>query len=307
MNPQLANWTLCNIGSTINRFTHPMDMRDEIEKIKELPPLPGSAVDILNLITQADVDCIRLAEIIERDPLMTAQVMRAASSALYGYQGKICSVHDAIIKVLGYEFVTNLVLGMAMLGKLNAPTAGRIGMKAFWVQSLASALLMKQLAAKMPKHIQPNSAEIHAVALLHNIGYPLLGHLFKAEFKYLNEVVEANPNLSAFSLESFSLGVTHCELGAWLMKAWNMPDVIFDVVYHHHNPAYRDRNYIVTLLTYLNDFLLGQLDIGDGINQSCSQDVFDELGLDLSACYAARDKLAEQIDSLFELVDGLIG
>ena len=306
MNRKLMSWTLRNISAPVYEFTPPMDMRCAIENVRDLPPMPCNVVDILHLIVSSDVDCIKLAEIVERDPFITAQVIRSASSALYGFRGKICSVQDSIVRILGYDFVVSLVLGMSMLDKLNAPMQGPIGVKSFWVHALASVSLMRALVTKMPEEIRPDTSELYSVAMLHNIGYPILGHLFREEFNYVNDVIIANANLSVFNLESFTLGATHCELGVWLMGAWNMPDVILDVTYHHHNPAYRGSNYILNLMTYLNDHLLGSLGIGDAINQSLPEEVLHALGLDTTVCDEAIAHIATQIDGLAAIADGFV-
>lgn len=306
MASSLLNWTLDNIDPKSKNFTPPMDMRDGITAIKALPPLPGSAVRLIKLMSDPRADARKLAEIIELDPLLTAQIIRWASSSLYGYRGKITSVEEAVVRVLGFNFVLDLALGLAVLAPLKAPKEGAVGTKMFWIQALAGSHLMKKLAEQMPPPSRPPQQEIFLAALLHNIGFPLLGHQFGAEFSYLSTLIKANPGLLIFNLENFAFGVNHAEIGAWLMKAWGMPRPIVDVVYHHHNPCYRGENHQLALLTYLSDCLLGQAGIGDAANQTCPDELWVTLQLDEALCGQILDSERSALEKLVA-ADNLAG
>lgn len=305
MQATLYNWTLNAINPQNNGFTPPMDMRDAIANIRALPPLPGSAMRIINLISDPKADIDKLAEIIEMDPILAAQVVRWSTSALYGYRGKITSVREAIVRVLGFNFVLDLALGLAVLSPLKAPKNGPIGTRMFWIHALASSNLMKKLAARLPPEFQQNENEAFLTGLLHNIGFPLLGHQFPNEFDYLDKLIKANPNLSVYNLETFAFGVNHSQIGAWLMTAWSMPKLIIDVVYHHHNPFYRGDNYHLVLLAYISDFLLGQLGIGDAANQVCPPEVWTLLSLSPDDAEPIIEALQDDIATYTELADTL--
>ena len=303
MQSTLMNWTLNAIHPQLHGFTPPLDMRDTISHIRSLPPLPGSAVRIINLISDPKADADKLAEIIEMDPLLTAQIMRWATSSLYGYRGKITTVREAIIRVLGFNFVFDMALGLAVMAPLKGPKTGVIGTRMFWIHALASTRLMIKLAENLPVELGIKKQEVFLVALLHNIGFPLLGHQFPDEFNHLDKLIDANPNLSIYNLETFAFGVNHAQIGAWLMNAWSMPKVISDIVYHHHNPFYRGENYQLNLLTYLNDYLLGQIGIGDAANQVCPEDVWLTLQLDSKQVYQVLENQHNEIEAITELAE----
>ena len=303
MQSTLMSWTLKVIHPQINGFTPPLDMRETISQIRSLPPLPGSAVRIINLISDPKADVDKLAEIIEMDPLLTAQIMRWSTSSLYGYRGKITTVREAIVRVLGFNFVLDIALGLAVMASLKAPKTGVIGTRMFWTHALASTRLMMKLAAKLPNDLGLIQQEVFLAALLHNIGFPLLGHQFPDEFIHLEKLISVNPNLSIYNLETFAFGVNHAQIGTWLMNSWSMPKVVCDTVYHHHNPFYRGENYQLNLLTYLNDYLLGQIGIGDAANQVCSEEVWTTLQLDSKQAHQELENLHDEIETITELAE----
>jgi len=306
MQAGLIGWTLNAVNQQLSGFTPPLDMRDSISSIKALPPLPGTAMRIIEMASDLHTDAADLARVIEQDPLLTAQIIRWASSSFYGYRGQLTTVQQAIVRVLGFNFVLDMALGLSMLAKLKCQKQGVVGTRMFWIHALASTRLMTKLAKQMPDQNLVEPQTVFLVALLHNIGLPLFGHQFPDEFRHLNTLIDANPNLAIFNLETFAFGVNHCQMGVWLMNAWSMPRVLTDIVYHHHNPCYRGDHYQLNLLTFLNDHLLGLVGIGDARHQTCPDSVFELLGLERAQCQNLLDSMRDEIDAIAGVAESLI-
>ncbi len=306
MTPELVNWTLSSIDEGNKHFAPPLDLREAVNNIQALPPLPGIAAKIMKLASDPYADAAKLAEIVEMDPILTTQVIRWASSSMYGFKGKISSVKDAISSVLGYPFVFNLVLGLTALQPLKAPIEGVIGMRTFWEHALASTRLMRALNQRLGEN-RFDEQTVFLVALMHNIGFPLLGDQFIDEFNSLANMVEVNPDLNRVKLEKFALGVDHCELGSWLLRTWSMPKSVVDVIYHHHNPHYRGENHRLSLLTYINDYMLAQLHIGDGCTQFEIEEILSVLNLDLESCNELLNGMEQEMDAVSSLVEICLG
>jgi HD-like signal output (HDOD) protein len=306
MNVNLLKWTQATINQEISDFLPPADLHQSISQIDKLPPFPATANRILQLASDPLADAKKLSEIIELDPLLAAQVIRWASSALYGFRGKISSVQDAIAKVLGFDFVFNLALSLAALAPLKSTTDGVIGSKSLWIQSLASSRLMMAIAEKIPAEKRPESQHIFLAGLMHNIGFILLGHQFSNEHAYLTELIRANPSLAINNIENFAFGYDHEQLGAWLMQTWDMPKPILDVVYHHHNPNYRGENHYLNLLVYLNDSMLGKIGIGDATHQLCPDSVFEQLGVKQTECEQQLNDLEQELEGIKATVATLL-
>ncbi len=306
MDIDLFKWNQTTISQDTSYFSPPVDMRQSVSGVKELPPFPATANKILKLASDPLADARKLAEIIELDPLLATQVIRWASSAFYGFRGKISTPHDAITKVLGFDYVLNLALGLAALSPLKAPVDGIIGSKSLWIQSLASTRLMAMLAKHIPMQNRPEPQHIFLAGLMHNIGFLLLSHQFNKEYLYLNNFIDANPTLAINTIENFAFGYDHTQLGAWLLQVWSMPKPILDIVYHHHNPNYRGENHQLNLLVFVNDYLLGKLDIGDAINQICPDTVYENLKITETECDQSLEELANEIDEIKSMVSGLL-
>lgn len=68
-----------------------------IDDIKNLPPLPASIRKIQELCMEDDVNISLLAKTIEADPMLCANILKAANSPLYGMSREIHSVNQAVM------------------------------------------------------------------------------------------------------------------------------------------------------------------------------------------------------------------
>ena len=307
MNPALINWSLNTINSHQDNFLSPYDMHEAISRLEALPLFPDIALRIMQLANDPSADEAKLAAIIELDPLLTAQIIRWASSSLYAYPGKILNVRESISRVLGFDFVFNLALGLSALAPFKVPKEGPIGTRLFWIQAMTSARLMPLLNNQLSAPNRFQKTQLFQSGLLHNIGFPLLGDQFPLEFGYLSQLIIANPKISIIELERFALGVDHNILGAWLMQSWDMPKSIVDVVCNHHNPNYRGENYKLNLLTYLNDCLLGKLGIGHATQKDFySDELLGELGLSVKVIEESIDKLYGNLENIIMTAEMIV-
>lgn len=72
-------------------------MTEEIlKKIKQLPPLPESAMQIEAVYQDPDSTFNDMVKILEKDPLLTADILKAANSPLYGFSNEINSINQSV-------------------------------------------------------------------------------------------------------------------------------------------------------------------------------------------------------------------
>ena len=242
-------------GSNTNSPTA-LQLRHRIQALNDLPAMPAMAQQLLQLRLNLQATSEDLAKIIELDPSLSAQVISYAGSAYYGYLGNINSIRDAITRVLGYDMVMNMALGLAIGKTLSIPAQGPLGLSAYWLHAVNSAALAECLAKKMPKRYGVWPGMAYLAGLLHDFGYLLLGHVFKPGFHQLNRLAAFNPELPLVDMETHVLGVRHDQLGAWLMRSWEMPDELTVATRWHHNENYQGEHAGYQRVVALADRLL---------------------------------------------------
>ena len=162
----------------------------------------------------------------------------------------------------------------------NNPKDGPLGLNAFWQHAVYCAALTQALCNNIEFSRRPPAGLGYMAGLLHNFGILLLGHLFPAQFKRLNEAVKQNPGRSLRELERETIGVSHTELGVWLMDAWDMPKEVIDAVTEHHNPEHRGDYSVYANLVYIANALLKRHGIGDGESMEIPAEMLQRFGLD---------------------------
>lgn len=255
------------------------DILQRIGQVQHLPPLPETTRQLLELRQNPRASVLELEAIVAQDPSMAAQMLRYANSAFYGYRGKIDSLHDAIVRILGFEVVLNMAMALSAGKKLRLPAEGPLGRQAFWHHAVHTAALAQALNTLLPSHMRGKPGMVYLTALLHDFGFLLLAHLFPAEHFLLNRTVAANPQIPVPLIEKRLLGVDHTQLGQRLMEAWDMPAELRATITHHHDEHYRGEHAIYPNLVLLAEHLLKESAYSDAADSIPPAIILTSLGL----------------------------
>jgi HD-like signal output (HDOD) protein/prolyl-tRNA editing enzyme YbaK/EbsC (Cys-tRNA(Pro) deacylase) len=284
--------------SAVTQISTKATMRQRIERLTELPAMPSLSQKILQLNANPYAHAEDLAKLVERDPSLSAQIVRYAQSPFYGYQGKVMSVRQAISRVLGYDMVMNIALGISSTRPFKLPKDGPLGLSHFWRHATYSACISQALCNAVPRAQRPRPGTAYLAGLLHDFGFLVLGHLFPKEFAQLQEAVSQNPQTPVATIEQELLGITHMEVGAWLMEAWNMPEEIIVTQKEHHNHAYSGpyANYVHVI--NLSDAMLSGYEMSDAVSEELPQEAMTALSLDEEKVQAVLDRTIEEREEL---------
>ena len=275
-----------------------LEIRKRIHQIKDLPAMPQIAQKIIELRMDPHANTEKLAKIVELDPSLAAQVIRYARSPFFSYQGKVDSIETAISRVLGFEMVMNLALGIATAQPFKIPTIGPLGLNAFWRHAIHSAALVQALGRELPKSVRPPAGLCYLAGLLHNFGYLLMGHLFKREFCILSNMVSESPDIPILDHELSTLGIEHGELGAWLLEKWNIPDEIIIAARQHHHENYDGPHAVYPRLVLLADRMLKSLGVGDASSNELPAHLLESLGLKEIQTVMVMGRILEGLEGL---------
>ncbi|MDY6828748.1 MAG: HDOD domain-containing protein [Pseudomonadota bacterium] len=206
-----------------------------LERAYRFPAMPDVATRIVNLLNDPDFRTRELADVVAQDPAISAQVMRVASSSAFAYPGRIDSLRTAIVRVLGYEMVAHIALGMSITRSFRIPKEGPLGLKPHWSRAVFTATFNQLISRQLPKEFGVIPGVAYLSGLLHQFGLLVLGFLFLPEFRVLNKLVELHPDEPLCHLERRILGMGqaqdvmrlgHARLGAWMLERWGMaPEV----------------------------------------------------------------------------------
>ncbi|MCX6619853.1 MAG: HDOD domain-containing protein [Acidobacteria bacterium] len=208
-------------------------IRDRAVKwLHRLPEFSTMIGQVLLRLSHPDCEVREVAAIIERDPVLAAQVLRVANSGLYGRLRRISAVHHAITMV-GINTVRRHTLAYTvgrLFGRHN--TASTFSSAAFNAHSTATGLLADLMGKRLPV---PEADFLFSAGLLHDLGRLLLAISIPREYDDCMEVA-AISRRNVLESEREILGVDHVELSVLGLEVWKMPEALINAVAHHHRP-----------------------------------------------------------------------
>lgn len=285
------------IHSAVTKFTA-LRIRQRLEETLEVPPLPDTAQAIIRLRVDPDANIEKLSQIVERDPSLAAQVVSWASSSYYSAPGSIKSVQDAIVRVLGYDLVMNLALGLSLGKTLELPENPDSGKTSYWHQAVYVAACVGALVSAIPREFRPGFGLSYLSGLLHNFGYLILAHAFKPHFETTNEMILLNRHLEHQHVEKHVLGITRDQIASNLMHSWNMPGEVTMGIRYQSDPQYLGANSDQAHLIYLANHLLQEYNLLPKMHHRFDKSVYEHLNLSPDDVEPLMDQLRESKQEL---------
>jgi HD-like signal output (HDOD) protein/prolyl-tRNA editing enzyme YbaK/EbsC (Cys-tRNA(Pro) deacylase) len=276
-------------------------IQQRLEATIEIPPLAETAQKIIKLRVDPNATIDDITGVVETDPALAAQVVSWAASPYYASPGKIRSVEDAIVRVLGFDLVINLALGLALGKTLSLPKDHPQHSTPYWQQSIYTAAVIEGLTRAMPRAQRPEAGLTYLAGLLHNFGYLLLAHVFPPHFSLICRHLEVNPHLCHSYIEQHLLGISREQIGAWLMRHWDMPEELSTALRFQHDPAYDGAYAEYPNLVCLAVRLLRSRNIGSGPDEDIPDALLERLGLSRAKAEDVVSKVLEAEVLLREL------
>ena len=248
-----------------------------------------------------------LAQIIERDPPLTAKILKAANSAYYGSTTTINSLRRSVV-VLGFDTIKELVSAVTVSRFFfdTNPKSSGIDRKGLWVHSVAVGKAAQIISNRVGVG-RPDVA--YTVGLLHDIGKIVLTILYPDFYKRVVAMAAAK-RCRIVLAEQRLLNTDHTMVGKVLCELWNLPEDITNAIFSHHDPsenASGDSQLI--RLIHLSDILARTLSIGDpgdSVVPEPSRAALSLLGtsqeriaLNYQACLAELERAKPEIDGFF--------
>ena len=197
----------------------------------ELATLPEVYVRLLEALHSEKASSGELADIIGRDPSLTAKLLKLVNSPLYASRSPVDSIGRAVA-MAGQKELTTLVTGLAAVSAFSDIAPGLCDMRMFWRHAAACGIYASLLAQSVPG-AAPDRAFVGG--LLHDIGQLVILRKLPAAAgrALLLSRVEGLPTSEA---EIAVLGFDHAAVSRALLANWNFPESLIAMAADHHRP-----------------------------------------------------------------------
>lgn len=211
-------------------------MTPKLEKLLKtapnLPSLPGVAVELLSECRRPDVDIDRIADLLARDPALSAKVVGVANSSAFRRGAALTTVRRAAL-ALGTSSVAALGLSFSLVSQRAA--RGPFDFAQYWRRGLLNAVAARALA----QQLRIDAEEAFLAGLLQDIGMLALNAAVPGYDEVIRDAKHDHLRLERLEREQFGAG--HPEVGAWLAQGWGLPEPLSQAVLGSHVPLQGER------------------------------------------------------------------
>ncbi|PJZ43877.1 HDOD domain-containing protein [Leptospira brenneri] len=233
---------------------------DEVlQDVNKLPAISAVVSKVLEKLQKPDVNIADLAQEISKDPAITANVIKLSNSAYYRASKPIRTVQEALM-TLGIKTVKEIVLLTAAKGILSQDlNSYQLEAAQLWT----SSLLVAELSSKIVQHkkLKIDKDLAFTSGLLCSVGKIVLAQFFSPVMMQIK--TDLKDNQEPFPvLEKKYFGYTHMEVSENLLKRWNFPLELTDVVANYLTPENSKSNPLLTSVVHIASILIVVSGIG---------------------------------------------
>lgn len=198
-------------------------------QVDTLPPVPEMYSALNRVLAEPDAGVKEVVAVLEQDTAMTAKLLQLVNSSFFTTGMEVTDIEFAVAR-LGFQTVKDLVLTMEVFANTKSHNSS------FDVGTLQQHSIVVAELARMIVTEKKAKENAFTAGLLHDIGKLVLA-------EYLPDLLENA--LSASRSEQVPLhvaeqqasGITHAEIGAYLLGLWGLPYPVVEAVANHHAPS----------------------------------------------------------------------
>ncbi len=174
-----------------------------------------------------------IGKIISMDPAMTARMLQAVNSPMFGLGKSVVNPAEAVFH-LGAQATLSLMLVAHTYSYFDMANVG-LNMEELWRHSLATARFAVKIAQS---EVCPRSLcdEASTSGMLHDIGKLVLAANHGDRYRKAFELTRIS-GCASWEAEQDVFGVNHAEVGACLSVIWGLPASIVEAIALHHHPV----------------------------------------------------------------------
>ncbi len=285
----------------------PAEIERHLSSCDNLPSLPSVVVRIIEASKDPEISLADIADIISLDPALSAKLLKIANSPVYARQREVTTLRDAL-SLLGLTTSLTVSLSFSLVSSLKSQTSDDNDFSNFWKRSIISATVAKQIGLVLNEN---NLEEFFLTSLLQDIGM-LATNCARLTDPADNCKYQDSYNKTHFErvrCEKSHWGIDHSDIGAWLLKSWQLPEKLYQAVLCSHckdcnatsEVSTRKFSQCIWLSGVLSDIWLDQ--DRERIIEEHRSSVQQLLGMDQAAFYDFISQVDSQLPDMAGLFD----
>ncbi len=213
----------CALNDLVSEET----LRSLLGGVSDLPARPATYSRITEALAKEDWSLAHVAAIVERDVAVATKILKVANTAFFNRGTVIKGVNQAVQR-LGATLVRDLVLAFEVQHAFQK-TDG-VDVDALHHHAVLVAYTAKHLCGRK------GGEDAFLAGLVHDIGLLVMAAAMRDELRAIHEKAKRTKT-DVHLVEVEVLGISHAEIGAYLLGLWGTPYPIMEAVANHHHPS----------------------------------------------------------------------
>lgn len=234
------------------------DIQTQLARCPSLPSLGSINKALQGLLLMEQRYTAQIAEIIRRDPSLTARLLRLVNSVYYGLTTPVNTIEEAVF-YLGVREIRQLVVVTPVIEDFQRLTRQcDFPWREFWQHCIGTALLTREIATAVQL---PGEESDYVAGLIHDIGKLVMAWSFPDHFAEIHrQALQTKGNL--IEIENEILGMDHAELGALYLERHRLPELMIKTARFHHQPEKAEGSERIVASVQVADLLLRSENMG---------------------------------------------
>ncbi len=277
----------------------PLTIAQLISGIPSLGSYAGVIREIDAVSNDPSSTIANLGDVIEKDPDLTARLLKLGNSSFFGFPNRLETVSEAI-SLIGIRQLQDLILVANVVDIFEGISPEQVSMESFWTHSLACGIGARCLAIARQ---MPKAERFFVAGLLHDLGRLVL---FSRAPEQANEIfaLYKSKRMLLREAEMQVLRFDHAQIGEGLMRLWQYPPNLTQAVAWHHQPMLSGFYQQESSLVHLADHLAHAMQIGNSGERfipPLDARSWERLGLETNLLQSIMKSIDEQIEIVQEI------
>jgi len=208
-----------------------------VGKLNALPSFPSTYLKVMKEINSDEPSVEIIAEIVARDPALTAKVLQVANSAAFGLAQKVSSPFEAV-QFLGLAAIRSIALSAHVFSNFERVPIPGFSVRHLWDDALRCAGIVRAIM-RMERADEGPTEDACTAAMLRNAGKLMLARTFPQLYRQAVELADRR-HLTLPEAEQEIFDATSASVAAYLFGLWGLSAPMVDAVAFHLQPGKSD-------------------------------------------------------------------
>ena len=223
-------------------------MHENLELTPEglrIPVIPAGVADLIDALSNDDLDFEQVAEYFERFPGIVARLIALANSAWSAPSQEITTLENAVSR-LGLKVSRSVAIALAVSAPMDTHRCPAFDSVHYWSDALLVADIAGLIATESGHELAPDPATARVAGLIHNIGLLVLVDNFPGPMDECLVSYSRSPGTQHINqLLETRLGFSPSGIGSRIAKSWGLPGVFEKTMSFYDDRDYRQNHWPV--------------------------------------------------------------